>query len=231
MKSEVIGSGLLASAFKRSQSQNCLFFCSGVSNSHETRISEFDRERSLLLKSIRPEKCIVYFSSVLAGTQDSDYYRHKIEMENLIVDKCESYLVFRLPQVAGITNNETLLPMFIKKIINNEDITVYKNALRCMVDVEHVVNIFDRAYGDGVDSLVLNCCPEYVFAPVDLVNLLSAYLNRDVSVNLIEKDSIQLAILSKELQKYKYVFGDVNSYLERVVRKYYKEILSLVLSG
>lgn len=228
MKSEVVGSGLLASAFMKSKSQNCLFFCSGVSNSQETRRNEFDREKSLLLKNISTEKFFVYFSSVLAGTQDSDYYRHKIEMENLIADNCDKYLIFRLPQVAGAVNNGTLLPTFIKKIINNEEITVYKNAQRCIVDVEHVVNIFDHAYNDGLNNVVLNCCPEYVFNPAELISILSIYLRREVSVILIEKDSIQQAILSPLLKKYEYIFGDIDSYLQRVVQKYVQRILDLV---
>ena len=228
MQSEVVGKGLLGSAFEKSKSENCLFYCSGVSNSQETRKSEFDREKYLLLRNLHTTKLVVYFSSVLVSTQDNDYYRHKIDMENLVAKNFDRYLILRLPQVVGVINNETLLPTFIRKIINNEELVVYKNARRCIVDVEHVVDMFDHAYQDGICNTVLSCCPEYGFNPLELAKLLSAYLEKQAQVTLIENNSIQYECLSPSLKKYEYIFGDIDSYLQRVVKKYAREILKMI---
>jgi len=49
----IIGSGMLARDFKSyEEDEHILIFASGVSNSNETRVSEFNREQELLIDSI-----------------------------------------------------------------------------------------------------------------------------------------------------------------------------------
>ena len=230
MHSEVVGSGLLASTFKRSKSENCVFFCSGVSNSLEIRESQFKREESLLLNKIKTESLFVYFSSVLASSHGNKYYQHKRRMENIVVNNCDNYLIVRLPQVAGAVDNGTLLPSFIKKIISNQKLIVYSNAQRCIIDVEHVVDIFDLAYNGGLRNQVLNCCPEYSFSPLELVDVLSRLLETKPIVSENGEMSLQQSILSPCLKQYSHVFGDLNSYLFRVAEKYTPRIIEIINS-
>ena len=80
----VIGNGLLGREFKKyNDFNNCIIFASGVSNSNETDNVEFEREKLLLIKTIKENKDmkIIYFSSVLAGITNNKYYGHKIELE------------------------------------------------------------------------------------------------------------------------------------------------------
>lgn len=46
----ILGNGDIASALRPVDRPDRLFFASGVSNSSETRLSEFNRERDLLLR-------------------------------------------------------------------------------------------------------------------------------------------------------------------------------------
>ena len=48
----IIGNGLIAKSLQEIDSENVLFFASGVSNSLETRDSEFEREYFLLKETI-----------------------------------------------------------------------------------------------------------------------------------------------------------------------------------
>lgn len=77
----VIGNGLIGSAFKDyKDDENIIIFASGVSSSTEYRQEEFDREKTLLSKTMEenPEKCIVYFTSFLSENEDQrKYVEHK----------------------------------------------------------------------------------------------------------------------------------------------------------
>ena len=81
----IIGSGMLAKAFKNIFISNTVVFASGVSNSKEFKIIEFDREKNLIDKTIFdfPKFKFVYFSSFLAVNSNisTPYSRHKREME------------------------------------------------------------------------------------------------------------------------------------------------------
>lgn len=231
MKSEVVGNGLLGSAFEGSKSEGCIFFCSGVSNSLEIKESEFEREKKLILQKLDNSKLFVYFSSILASNTGSPYYQHKYNMEEIVAGYSDNYLIVRLPQVAGVVDNGTLLPTFIKNIIRNQDISVYNDARRCMIDVQHVVDIFDLAYEGGVRNKVLNCCPEYSFSPLELVDVLSRLLAKKTIVNEVGKGSLQQSILSPCLKKYSYVFGDMDNYLSRVAEKYTQRIIEIIDSN
>jgi hypothetical protein len=44
----IIGNGIIANAVRSYDREDIIFFASGVSNSLETRVSEFEREFSLL---------------------------------------------------------------------------------------------------------------------------------------------------------------------------------------
>ena len=61
----IIGNGLIANSFLDSDLNNIIIFASGVSNSKEENLLEFDREKKLLLRIIYENfnKKIVYFST------------------------------------------------------------------------------------------------------------------------------------------------------------------------
>ena len=50
----IVGNGLIASGFLESKEDfsKCVIFASGVSDSKEIKLEEFDRERNLIIKTI-----------------------------------------------------------------------------------------------------------------------------------------------------------------------------------
>ncbi|MEJ0107136.1 MAG: hypothetical protein WDO19_33435 [Bacteroidota bacterium] len=86
----VIGQGLIAKRFSSYQADNSyVIFASGVSNSSDKDIANFEREKKLLIKTIHEhaDKALVYFStcSMYDNTlKNSFYVQHKIEMEETI---------------------------------------------------------------------------------------------------------------------------------------------------
>jgi len=142
----IVGSGLLSSEFKKfSESlENFLIFASGVSNSKETNINNFEREKKLLINLINNNQNLklIYFSSVLTGIIDNDYYRHKLQVEEIIKNNCKNYIIFRIPQIVGFNGNKNNIVNFLKESVKNEnEILIYKNVYRSLIDIEDLVNI------------------------------------------------------------------------------------------
>lgn len=101
----IIGNGDIASALK--DRNDLLFFASGVSNSQETRESEYRRERDLLM-SQDIDNHIVYFSSLAIFYSNTRYAQHKLQMERL-VKSFKVWTILRLGNITWGTNPHTLI--------------------------------------------------------------------------------------------------------------------------
>lgn len=102
----IIGSGDIASALP--DRDDLLFFASGVSNSKETRQSEFKREEDLLCR--QPEEAhLVYFSSLAIFYSDTLYTRHKRLMELLVKGLFPLHTIIRIGNISWGTNPHTLI--------------------------------------------------------------------------------------------------------------------------
>ena len=98
----IIGRGLIAKAFEKyNNNDNVIIFSSGVSNSLETRDTEFEREESLLKSNLLLDKKFIYFStiSVVDGSLKSPYINHKIKMEKMISENHNNYLIYQKKMV------------------------------------------------------------------------------------------------------------------------------------
>jgi hypothetical protein len=142
----IIGDGLISSVFNKNKKdyKNYLVFASGVSNSKETKIEEFEREKALILKSINENKDLtfIYFSSVLVGITNNEYYNHKLAMEELIKNQTDNYVIFRVPQIIGNLGNKNNLVNYLRdSIINGSEITIRQMVQRALIDIEDLEKI------------------------------------------------------------------------------------------
>ena len=101
-----IGHGDIASVL--TDRKDILYFAAGVSNSQETRESEYKRERHLLLSQDK-DKHIVYFSSLAIFYSNTRYTKHKKTMELLVKTCFENYTIIRLGNILWGTNPKTLI--------------------------------------------------------------------------------------------------------------------------
>lgn len=123
-----------------------LVFASGISNSQETRNSEFSRELDLLKNTIfaNPESIVVYFSTCSVYQENkSPYILHKLNMEKYVQENISNYYIFRLPQIVGSVKNSTIVSFFTNQIINNEKAKIQKCAFRNLLDIDDVVRIVE----------------------------------------------------------------------------------------
>jgi nucleoside-diphosphate-sugar epimerase len=147
----IIGKGLVARNFsKYAENDDFLVFASGVSHSKLCSPDDFNRERNLLLDSLRdhPFKKVVYFSTTSVydpDLWDTAYIRHKIAMEELVRQSGSQHYVFRFSNLAGISSNpSTMLNFFYSNIKEGRTFELWKNSERNIIDVEDAYKISDH---------------------------------------------------------------------------------------
>lgn len=104
----IVGHGDIAKALKELEMHHLLFFASGVSNSLETRESEYQREKSLLCDQW-VDQHIVYFSSLCVFYSTTRYAQHKREMETIVRNRFIKYTIVRLGNITWGDNPNTLI--------------------------------------------------------------------------------------------------------------------------
>ena len=150
----VIGGGLIAKKFKSvTLPLDCVVIASGVSNSQETRIAEFQREMDLVSKVLLENPCarVIYFSTCSVYQKElTAYVRHKLVIEEFIRESSDSYHILRLPQVVGCVNNSTLISYLTRSIFEGRCIRIQKHAARNLLDVNDVVRLAQHLINNDV---------------------------------------------------------------------------------
>lgn len=128
----VIGGGDIASAII--DREGLLFFASGVSNSQETRESEYQREKDLLLLQDESQH-LVYFGSLCIFYSNTRYAQHKREMESLVKENFEHYTIMRLGNITWGKNPNTLINYLRGRSKEGEPIVI-QDTHRYIIDKE-----------------------------------------------------------------------------------------------
>ena len=236
MPKKIIGKGLIGKAFENSTADGDItIFASGISNSKETNLSLFDRELSLIHDSINyaPENLFIYFStcSILSG-EENPYISHKILFEDAIREKSRRYLIIRLPQIVGLTTNNTLVSYFVRSIINNTSVNIYNGLLKNLLSVDDVVRLTDEvALRSDHFNTSITFASRYSISPLEIYLKIAKILNQ-IPKYQIASDQIGL-IVNADIYRTKISSDDVTSapeYWINVLKKYvpliYKKIIN-----
>jgi hypothetical protein len=138
----IVGRGDIASILN--DRDGAIFFVSGVSNSNETRESEFMREIELLNKQNR-SKCIFYFSSITIDdiSKNNQYLQHKRKMELLIKSNFENYNIIRIGNITWGSNPNTFINYIKNKKSKGEPVEI-KDEYKYVIDKEQLVLLTDN---------------------------------------------------------------------------------------
>ena len=225
----IVGKGLLARAFEPyfGKDPHVVIFASGVSNSLESRPSEFERERSLLHDLLdKSARRFVYFGScgVTASERElTPYMQHKQAMETL-VRSAPGGLVLRLPQVVGKTGNPHTLTNFLKdRIASGEHFTVWSRAERNLVDIDDIVKIGAKVATDSNDTVtMMSIAATNSLLMPEIVKIFESVLGKRANFSVVEKgEPMRIdTLLTKEVcTELGIDLGE--GYIESVIRKYY----------
>jgi len=202
-------------------------FASGVSNSLETRSTEFAREDALLREwlATRPRRFIYFSSCGVTAPQASltPYMRHKKRMESIALSHAGS-LVIRLPQVVGPTDNPHTLGNFVRdRIVSGEHFTVWAKAERNLIDICDIVDIATNLIrGTGENPRVIPIAARKSLLMPQIVALFERALGRPAHCSIIEAGSpmdIDTTTACAVGLRLGIDLGD--GYIERIIRKYY----------
>lgn len=142
----IVGKGMIANSLLKYQyDTEILIFASGVSNSKEMKLSEFERELNLLKEYTNHSSRIIYFSTCSVYDKSvsmNPYVQHKLNAEKFIMENFSKYLILRLPTVVGFGDNQTTLFNYFKlKLLKKEIIKINLNAHRYLMDVSSLKEI------------------------------------------------------------------------------------------
>jgi nucleoside-diphosphate-sugar epimerase len=191
----IIGNGLLANTFYGTNiSDDFILFASGVSNSDETNVNEFNREKDLIKNTMikYKNKTFIYFSScdvIYADKLSKPYYYHKLDIEQYIVKNIDKYYIFRLPQVIGKSNNRNLLiNYFIDAVNNNKKIVAFSNAYKNIIAIDNILTIVSYIINNNFEcNKITNIINSKYYSIREIINTIEKILDKKALVEYIDK--------------------------------------------
>lgn len=226
----IIGNGLIAKSLQKIDSENVLFFASGVSNSLETRDLEFEREYALLKSNLEnnPEKIFVYFSTCSiydSSKNNSHYVLHKLKLEQIIADLSDSYYILRVSNAVGKGGNPNLLTNYlVREIENNAKITVHTKATRNLIDVSDVSAITKDIIENFTSNQIINLAYLQNFSIIEITETISDVLKTEPLLHLQNEGSGYEIEVSKIEHYFKENnLTDKKQYLRNLISKYYQK--------
>lgn len=227
----IVGNGMLAKAFCHyEKDEKVLIFASGVSNSSETDNARFAREHTLLKNSVQAnqDKLFVYFSTCSIADSDlnqTPYVLHKLKMENIISCSHDRFLIFRLPQLVGKTNNDSTLVNFLHARIRDEKhFYIWEKASRHIIDVMDVSAIVSHIIDRKLYKNSTINVASRPFSVIQIVNILEDIVGKRGNYSSVEKGTaykIECPEMSSIVKELNIQFGD--GYLNQVLKKYFAD--------
>ncbi|WP_426476879.1 hypothetical protein ACP3T3_16360 [Chryseobacterium sp. CBSDS_008] len=220
----IIGNGIIAKAVKSYDRENILFFASGVSNSLETRPSEFEREFSLLkrIHSENKEKKLIYFSTLSIldqSKQKSPYVIHKKEIENYIKTYSENYLILRIGNIVGKGGNPNTLFNFLKtQITSSRAFALHTKARRLLLDIDDICCFMEANCLEGSNKII-NLAFPYYYDLKEIVHAIEKRTNQKACYSEVNEGDFYKVDFGEEIGNF---FSGINpeNYLETLTQKY-----------
>ena len=225
----IVGTGLIANAFSKGNFDhtNFIIFASGVSNSREERIEEYEKELTLLTNTLNDnqDKKLIYFSSCNIISADTSVYLQRKELiEDYIKRNVLNHLILRLPNVVGhSTNKFQLLNYFYFTLLEQKDLTVKVNYIRHLLDVDDLPKIMELLTTLQVEASILNVAFDNGIKVKNIIEIL------EVAVGLrfknIKEDDGENDYLINNSTFLEYVkdLNQFNTKPEDIIKKYYSK--------
>ena len=224
----VVGDGLIASLFKENYRNDVVFFASGVSNSLEKEIINFDREENLIRDTLEenPDKIFVYFSTCSiydSSKNGSDYVLHKFKMEQIIRSKAKQFLILRVGNAVGKGGNPNLLINYFMCCAKTQStINVHTKATRNLIDAEDIKKITEKLLTENYLNKIINVAYIQIYSVVEILEIIERFYHKKLDLNLIKSGS-RYDINIPEIETYfkENQLTSKDEYLMAILKKYY----------
>lgn len=147
----IIGSGFIATNFKKKnlliKKYGIVIYASGVSNSKSINKNNFLRERNKIIsyQNKIKSKIFIYISTCSIfdpSRKNTAYVKHKLNMENVVKQNFNKFIIVRFPEVVGFNSNKNnLINFFYQKINNNNKFKLWSDSMRNILDIDDAVKL------------------------------------------------------------------------------------------
>ena len=226
----VIGNGMIAKRFSSYNADaEVLIFAAGNSNSSGASTAESPRETELLLHSIEANQqaTFVYFSTCSIydpSLTQSIYVQHKLRMEELIEQHAPYYLIFRVSNPVGLTQNRhTVLNFFAEHIRTGLHFNVWKYASRNLIDIDDMFVLCDHIIQNGIKlNSVINIANPVNYPVVSIAEAIEQHFTCKGNYSLLEKGNSPLIDTTAIQPLFSLLHIDFNPhYLTSLLQKYF----------
>jgi nucleoside-diphosphate-sugar epimerase len=227
----IVGTGMMAKAFENSHlDEHTIVFASGVSNSLETRLSEFDREKKLLEDTIlHNTSCkLIYFSTCSisdAAVSDRPYVKHKIFMEDFLASLTPNYLICRVSNVVGKNGNpNTLINYLFNCISKDVPYQAWINSERNIIDVSDLVYFVEKLDAINASKKTINIANSSSYKVLSIIHIIESFLQKKSKHESLHK-GVKLNISTEDISLLVPNFADrfktEHMYITDILKKYY----------
>jgi nucleoside-diphosphate-sugar epimerase len=225
----VIGNGLIGQLFSTYQSNpEVVIFASGVSDSKSEDKTGFQREVQLVEQTLssNPHSLFVYFSTCSIydpSLQQKPYLKHKLNIEQMIAESGNRYMIFRVSNVAGRGGNPgTIFQYLVRAVREGPAFDLWMHACRNLIDADDVFALVDYLIVHGEPDSITNIANPVSFHLPEMVATMENYFGKKASFRKVEAGDffqIETPVVDKIATLAGVDFdGD---YLRRLLSKYY----------
>jgi nucleoside-diphosphate-sugar epimerase len=227
----IIGTGMVASALKNiSGWDDDILFSSGVSNSGNSDIKNFQRETDLVkyhLSKISSPVSFVYFSTISIydpSRLNNFYIKHKLFIEDLIRQSNVNYLIIRLPNLVGFSNNpHTLTNYFADSIRLDRTIELNQSAIRHLIDVDDLPSILkDIKLKFGKNKVTIDVETDFPLSADQILHSLEKAMKKKAIIQIVKENADNnTEKIGLGIETMDYLWKTGNDYLLNLLEKYY----------
>lgn len=228
----VIGNGMIAKEFKSYRDIDyIIIFASGVSDSTNTDTAAFERELKLITETIQNNegKLFVYFSTCSIydlSMSQSSYVRHKIKMEDFIMKNCPQFIIFRITNPIGHTNNtHTVVNYFINNILEKYQFEVWEKASRNIIDIDDMYLICDAILQQKLfTNSIVNIANPKNYVVSYIINCIEKHFDVSGNYSLVDKGGSPVIVTTKIDKLYSAFNIHFNEdYFPKLLKKYFSK--------
>ena len=227
----IVGHGMLAKKFRDFEKDpRFIIFASGVSDSSTNAAEAFDREKKLLFDQVERAKSstLVYFSTCSIydeSSQNSAYIKHKLQMELLIKKNFADWVIFRVSNPVGFTENKhTVFNYFIQHITDGTSFQVWTNAERNILDIDDMyIACCYFLRQPAHHNKIIDIANPVNYSVIEIVHAIETHFGKKGNYQLVSRGGgpkIDKPAMETLFRNLNISFGP--DYLKNILNKYFK---------
>lgn len=230
----LIGNGVIANRFcDYALKSNYLIFAGSINDFAINDDAAFQNEEAALQLALadNPDVPFIYFSSCSIldpEVGETPYVLHKIRMEKLLQNQAKFFLIFRLPEVVGLSGDEANLVNFLVYAISNKKpFEISAKAQKNLIDIDNVHTIADEIIkSNKYSNSIINIASTQKTSIYALIQNIEQFLGLKARFDKVEKGSdmdLDISEIQPLLSMLNINFDE--NYIPRALEKYFGHLI------